>query len=126
MNRIPACLFGIMTVFGAMYASGADHPTKSKPSPTLPNVPTFASLGLASVNPGSFRFLAGPAAMPRAVQQRLIAAMQKLAQMPELAKRMAENGYEPTVIAPPGSREYVFAEVQKWRNVVKESALKVN
>lgn len=100
--------------------------TGSKPSPTLPSVPTFASLGLASVNPGSFRFLAGPAAMPRAVQQRLIAAMEKLARMPELAKRMAENGYEPVFIGPPASREYVFAEVQKWRKVMKESALTVN
>lgn len=50
--------------------------------------------------------------------------MEKLAQMPGLAKRMAENGHKPVFIGPPGSREYVFVEVQKWRKVMKESALK--
>jgi tripartite-type tricarboxylate transporter receptor subunit TctC len=100
--------------------------TGSKRSPVLPTVPTFESLGLASVNPGSFRFLAGPAAMPRAVQNRLIAAMEKLARMQDLATRMAELGYEPTFIGPPGSREYVFAEMEKWRKVMRESGMKMN
>ncbi len=100
--------------------------TGSKRSPVLPAVPTFESLGLASVNPGSFRFLAGPAAMPHVVQQRLIAAMEKLARMTDLAARMAEFGYDPTFIGPPGSRDYVFAEMRKWRKVMRESALKVN
>lgn len=109
--------------------SGALRPlaiTGSKRSPTLPAVPTFESLGLPSVNPGSFRFLAGPAAMPRAVQNRLIAAMEKLARMPDLATRMAEFGYDPTFIGPPGSRDYVFAEMRKWRKVMQDSAVKVN
>ncbi len=100
--------------------------TGAKRSPTLPNVPTFESLGLAGVNPGSFRFLAGQAAMPSPVQNRLIAAMEKLAKMPDLAIRMAENGYDPTFIGPPGSRNYVLAEMRKWRKVMQESAVKVN
>lgn len=45
---------------------------------------------------------------------------------PELVKRMAENGYEPVFIGPPRSREYAFAEVQRWRKVMKQSALKLN
>ena len=57
---------------------------------------------------------------------RLIAAMEKLAQMPDLATRMAELGYDPTFIGPPGSRDYVFAEMRKWRKVMKESEVKVN
>ena len=100
--------------------------TGSKPSPVLPNVPTFASLGLPSVNPGSFRFLAGQAAMPPAVQQRLVAGMEKLAHIPSLATRMGELGYEPAFIGPPGSRDYVFAEMRKWRKVMQDSAMKVN
>ena len=39
---------------------------------------------------------------------------------------MADNGYDPTFIAPPGSREYVAAETQKCRKVMKESRMKVN
>jgi hypothetical protein len=52
--------------------------------------------------------------------------MEKLAHMPDLATRMAEFGYDPIFIGPPGSREYVFSEVRKWRKVMRESALKVN
>jgi len=44
---------------------------------------------------------------------RMIAAMEKFAQMPYLATRMAELGYDPTFIGPPGSRDYVFAEMRK-------------
>ncbi len=100
--------------------------TGSKRTPTLPNVPTFESLGLPGVNPGNFRFLAGPAAMPRAAQNRLIAAMEKLALMADLATRMNELGYDPTYIGPPGSRDYVLAEMRKWRKVMQESNLKVS
>lgn len=93
---------------------------------TMPDVPTFESVGLPSVNPGNFRFLASPSAAPRPVQNRLAATMAKLAQMPDLTARMVENGYDPAFIGPPASRDYVLAEIQKWRKVIKESALKMN
>lgn len=98
----------------------------TKRTPTMPDVPTFESLGLGSVNPGNFRFLASPSAVPRAIQSRLVSAMEKLAQMPDLATRLADNGYDPTFLGPPASREYVAAEMQKWRKVMKESGMKVN
>jgi tripartite-type tricarboxylate transporter receptor subunit TctC len=107
--------------------TGAVRPlaiTGAKRAATLPNVPTFESLGLASVNPGNFRFLAGPAAMPRAVQARLITAMEKLGAMPDLAARLAENGYDPSFIAPPAAREYLVAEFAKWRKVARQPGMK--
>jgi hypothetical protein len=63
---------------------------------------------------------------PRAVQNRLIAAMEKLARMPDLATRMPELGHDPTFIGPPGSGDYVFAEMRKWRKVMQESSVKTN
>lgn len=92
---------------------------------SMPDVPTFESLGLPSVNPGNFRFLAGPSGIPRSVQNRLVTAMEKLAQMPDLAARLAENGFDPVFIGPPGSREYVLTEIRKWRKVTQDPALKV-
>ena len=100
--------------------------TGTKRTPTLPDVPTFQSLGLGSVNPGNFRFLVTPAGVPRTVQERLSSAMEKLKHMPDLAARMADNGYDPAFIGPPGSREYVLAEMQKWRKVIRDSGMKVN
>jgi tripartite-type tricarboxylate transporter receptor subunit TctC len=100
--------------------------TGAKRAATLPNVPTFDSLGLPAVNPGNFRFLAGPAAMPRPVQARLDSAMGKLAQMPDLAARLAENGYDPTFLRPVAAREYVFAEFGKWRKVTQQPGMKMH
>ncbi len=99
--------------------------TGAKRSSAMPGVPTFDSLGLPGVSPGNFRFLAGQSAMPRAIQQQLVAAMGKLAQMPDLVARMNENGYDPLFLGPPESRDYVLAEMQKWRKVMQTSAVKV-
>lgn len=107
--------------------SGAVRPlaiTGAQRAVTLPNVPTFESAGLGSVNPGNFRFLVGPARLSRPVQTRLVAAMEKLAQMPDLASRLAENGYDPAFIGPPRAAEYLAAEFAKWRKVTQQPGLK--
>ena len=98
--------------------------TGSKRAPTLPDVPTFESLGLSSVNPGNFRFLAAPSGIPRAVQTRLLSAMQKLSSMPDLAARLAENGYDPTFMPPAAARDYMAAEFVKWRKVAQQPGMK--
>jgi tripartite-type tricarboxylate transporter receptor subunit TctC len=98
--------------------------TGARRAATLPNVPTFDSLGLPAVNPGNFRFLAGPSALSRPIQARLVTAMEKLAQMPDLAARLAENGYDPTFIGPPAAREYMAAEFVKWRKVTQQPGMK--
>jgi tripartite-type tricarboxylate transporter receptor subunit TctC len=98
--------------------------TGARRAATLPNVPTFDSLGLPTVNPGNFRFLAGPSALPRPIQARLVTAMEKLAQMPDLGARLAENGYDPTFIGPPAAREYMAAEFLKWRKVTQQPGMK--
>lgn len=87
---------------------------------TFPDVPTFESLGLAAVNPGNFRFLASPAGVPQAVQTRIVRAMEKVGQMPDLAQRLADNSFEPAFVTPPAARDYVMREMGKWRKVTQE------
>ena len=96
----------------------------AKRAPTLPDVPTFESLGLAAVNPGNFRFLAAPSGIPRAVEQRLLAAMQKLAAMPDLAARLADNGYDAAFMPAPAARRYMAAELARWRKVATQPGMK--
>lgn len=96
----------------------------NKRTPLFPEVPTFESVGLGSVNPGNFRFLTAPAGVPKVAQQRLVSAMEKLAQMPDLAKRMADNSFDPAFIGPPKARDYVLAEMQKWRKVTQQPGIK--
>jgi len=100
--------------------------TGTKRTPTLPDVPTFESLGLGSVNPGNFRFLVSPAGVPRSVQDRLASAMEKLKHMPDLAARMADNGYDPAFVGPPKARETVMASIARWKKTMQEPAMKAN
>jgi tripartite-type tricarboxylate transporter receptor subunit TctC len=98
----------------------------AKRTSVFPDVPTFESVGLGSVNPGNFRFLAAPAGVSRAIQQRLLTAMEKLATMQDLAQRMADNGYDPAFVGPPKARETVIASIARWRKTMQEPAMKAN
>ena len=107
--------------------SGAMRPlavSGAKRTQTFPDVPTFESLGLPSVNPGNFRFLVAPAGVPRPVQARIVAALEKIAPMQDLAARLADNGYDPAFIGPPAARDYVIKEIGKWKKVTGEMGLK--
>jgi tripartite-type tricarboxylate transporter receptor subunit TctC len=96
----------------------------SKRIATMRDVPTFEGLGL-SVNPGNFPFLACPAAVPRPIENRLVALMEKVVQMPDVAARMADNGFNPAFIGPPASREYALPNAQMTQGN-PEKGLKVN
>ena len=100
--------------------------TGKKSPAILPNVPTFASVGLGAVNPEAFRFLAAPAAISAAVHAKLTSAMTKVMASQELQSRLADNGFDPEFLTHPESRAFVSKEINKWRKVVKEAAIKIN
>src|SRR5450759_145250 len=98
MNRIAVCLFGILTALSATHASGADYPTKS-----IRLIVPFAAGGgtdllarlIAKNNPSKLTYgSAGPNSSGHLTGEMFKAAMEKLAQMPDLATRMAEFGYD--------------------------------
>src|SRR6185295_15330141 len=68
----------------------------NRPSANLPAVPTFASVGLPSVDPGNFRFIAAPAALPAPILNKLIATLRTEMDTPELQARLKDNDYDPT------------------------------
>ena len=100
--------------------------TGKKPSPLLPNVPTFAAAGFPSVNPESFRFLVAPAGLPAAAQATLGKALGLALASPDLQARLAENGFDPEHLTDREARAFVLREIQKWRQAVKDSGAKNN
>jgi tripartite-type tricarboxylate transporter receptor subunit TctC len=100
--------------------------TGSRPSRALPAVPTFASVGLASVDPGTFRFVAAPAALPAAIRNKLVAALRAAMDTPLVQTRLAEGGYEPAFIQYPDARAYIETEIRKWRQAVRDASVKPN
>jgi tripartite-type tricarboxylate transporter receptor subunit TctC len=100
--------------------------TGKKPSPLLPNVPTFASVGLPGVNPESFRFIAAPAGLPAAMQTTLGKALATALAAPDLQARLTENGFEPELLTGHEARAFVEREMQKWSQAVKDAGAKPN
>ena len=100
--------------------------TGKKPSSVLPNVPTFAAVGLPEVNPEAFRFIAAPAGIPAHVNQRLTAALTTTMASQELRTRLIDNGFDPEFQTGKEARDFVVREIRKWRQAVKDSGAKPN
>ena len=100
--------------------------TGKKPFPLLPNVPTFAALGFAEVNPEAFRFIVAPAGLPPAINKRLTDALGKIMSEPAFRTRLTDNGFDPEFQTNKEAREFVSREIRKWRQAVKDSGAKPN
>ena len=98
--------------------------TGKNPSPLLPNVPTFVSIGYPTVNPNQFRFLAAPAGLPTAVQKKLGTAMRTAMEPQDFRARLIDNGFEPELLMEAEARAYVAQEIRKWRQAVKDAGAK--
>ena len=98
--------------------------TGSRPSRALPAIPTFGSIGLASVDPGTFRFVVAPAGLPPAIRNKLVASLRTTMDTPLVQTRLAEGGYEPAFIPYPDALGYIETELKKWRQAVKDASAK--
>jgi tripartite-type tricarboxylate transporter receptor subunit TctC len=104
--------------------SGAMIPlviTGKQPYHLLPHVPTFASVGLESVNPGAFRFMAAPAGVPAALEKKLTATMRAVMEPQDFRTRLIDNGFDPELLTDAEARAYMVQEMRKWRQAVKDA-----
>ncbi len=95
-----------------------------QPSANLPDVPTFASVGLSAVSPGSFRFLVAPAGLPEPIQRKLVSALSTVMDAAALQTRLRDNDFEPTLLLQPKSRGFIEQEWRKWREAIKSAGVK--
>jgi tripartite-type tricarboxylate transporter receptor subunit TctC len=99
--------------------------TGNRPSANAPDVPTFESLGMGSVDSGAFRFIAAPAGVPAPIQSKIVAALNTVMKMSDLQGRLTENDFDPSAFAPdPGARRFVENEIRRWQKLVKDAGLK--
>lgn len=92
----------------------------------LPNLPTFAELGYADFNSGSFYGLLAPAGTPNAIIRKLHTDLAKLIHSPESVARLASVGAFPVAGTPEELAEYLRQEVAKWGKIIKEHGIKAN
>ena len=95
-------------------------------SPLLPEVPTFAEVGLPDYKAYSWYGLFGPAGTPRPVMERLAAATEQAMRDPMIAARLNEIGTPPMLGYTPDSfGQFVRDEITTWVPLVRASGARV-
>lgn len=100
--------------------------TSAKRSAAAPDIPTIAEQGLPGFEAVSWFALFGPANMPKAVTDKLSAEVGKIMKSPEITKKLAEIGLEPSPGTPAELAAYQQREITKWAKVVKDSGATVD
>lgn len=90
----------------------------------LPNVPTFAELGLKEVNDPAWYGLVAPAKTPEAIINRLNAAANKVLAMPDVLDKLKQNGAESAANTPAQHAAEIKYELEKAKSVVKKQNIK--
>lgn len=91
----------------------------------MPNVPTFAELGLKQVNDPAWYGLIGPANMPADVVNKLNTAVVKVLNMPQVRERLQQSGAEPVGNSPAEHGAEIQAELTKMKNLVTKQGIKL-
>jgi tripartite-type tricarboxylate transporter receptor subunit TctC len=108
---------------GKLRALAVAHTSRLK---LLPDVPTFAELGMPGMVSSTWWGIGTPVKTPEAVQARLGTATARILADPDYAARLATMAVEPMVVTPEQARAFVAAEVRKWKNVAAASKIQVD
>jgi tripartite-type tricarboxylate transporter receptor subunit TctC len=94
---------------------------------SLPQVPTMVESGYPDMVSTSWQGLYAPAGTPRAIVEKLHAAMLKVLGAPDIAQRFAVGGaLVATSRSPEEFQAYSAAEAERWGKVVKETGATID
>jgi tripartite-type tricarboxylate transporter receptor subunit TctC len=94
--------------------------------PVLPNVPTFAEVGLGPVNRMAYYGIWGPKGLPREVVEKMNTAARQTLQLPEVRKRIEDTGSLVLGNSPTEFAAQIKAELDVYKKVVAEQRLKLD
>ena len=86
--------------------------------PQLPNVPTFAELGLKSYEADTWFGFVGPANMPKDITKKIYDAAIAVLKDPDTVKKFEDNGAFVIGSTPEQFTDQIKREVAKWKRVV--------
>ena len=97
-----------------------------KRNPLLPNLPTFAELGLPSVNVALWYGLMAPVGTPPDIIARLNREVNQALKSPDVLERFAAQGTEALGGSPEQAAAYVKQELDRWGPVIKRAGIKAD
>ncbi|MBI5270159.1 MAG: tripartite tricarboxylate transporter substrate binding protein BugE [Burkholderiales bacterium] len=93
---------------------------------SLPNVPTFAELGLAPVNRMAYYGIHAPAGVPKEIVDKINAAVKKTLEMPDVKKRIEDTGSLIVANSPADFGKQIQDELTTYKKVVQLQRLKLD
>ena len=92
----------------------------------LPDVPTFAELGMPELAQQGWYGIFAPAGVPPDIVAQIGAALSKLVAAPEVRSRIEAQYAEPVGDTPEQFAAFQREEVRKWTAIVKQSGVKAD
>ena len=87
----------------------------------LASAPTIAEQGVTGFESGTYQGIAIPATLPKAVAERLAAALIQVIRAPELRARLAAAGAEVMTSTPKETSDFLAAEAKRWASVIQRA-----
>ncbi|MBC5768054.1 Bug family tripartite tricarboxylate transporter substrate binding protein [Ramlibacter albus] len=94
-------------------------------SPQFPDVPTMAEVGYPTAMVQPWFGIVGPAGMPQAISTKLVSALQKALQAPEVKAQLGAVGGEVATATPAEFRALIEKDTARWTDLVKKAGLTV-
>ena len=91
--------------------------------PGLPDVPTVAESGVSGYNVVGWNGIGAPAKTPRAVISRLNKEINAALAANDVRQRFQELGVEARGSTPEGFRDFLAAEISKWKSVIESAKI---
>ncbi|WP_423200337.1 MULTISPECIES: tripartite tricarboxylate transporter substrate binding protein [unclassified Cupriavidus] len=91
----------------------------------MPDLPSFAEVGLKSYDVELWYSLLAPAKTPRAVVDKLNGALLAALKSPDLADQFTKQGFEVKGSTPDELKAYIGRELARWQRVITENNIKV-
>jgi tripartite-type tricarboxylate transporter receptor subunit TctC len=91
--------------------------------PNLRDYPTVAESGYPGYESSNWHGFAVPAKTPKDIVGILHAAAMTVLKRPDVQKRMQDVGFTPAGEAPEQFAEFLKADIEKWRKVVRQSGI---
>jgi len=119
-GQVQAAITGLPTALQALKAGKvrALAVTSGERSKLLPELPTFAEVGLAGYEVSTWTGLCAPAGTPRTVVDKLAEDVHRALATPEVRQQLLDAGVEPRVTSSSWLAEHIAAEVAKYSRIV--------
>ena len=118
----------VITAFVPLVKSGqvkALAVTSARRSPLLPDVPTTAEAGYPKLRIDNYFGVSGPAGLPKEVTDKLYAALAEVLTMPNVLKKLEENGIVYIKFSQAEYAALVASQIADWAPIIKSTGTRL-